>query len=315
MGEIRKAIQTKGWAEVPFGLSHRDRAEYAQQANGLIDTMMADWQLNDAMDFEITPSYHTVQPGKFGLSSGTHSGDNKLWLHLGYQSRARAEAAFGGEAQQPRQLRRFWPAHEAMLEAVRVSVSDTIAALGARALVDALYPWPTNERVVHLRTVRYLGSAAARAGQELVSGHADMGVCTMHLFETHGGWMRAAPYPRSLNSRHDSPERQTAMNLVRQQMSPMDVPPEAAAFFLGAGWHNLSPDFLLHTTPRDLPACYHAGYKPSSSQETSSEYAKQVSKKGDRVSVVAFVHPNVSAFMSALYAPPTVTQCRGGSIV
>jgi hypothetical protein len=161
-----------------------------------------------------------------------------------------------------------------------------------------------------LRTVRYIDALQGSPGEEVVSGHADLGALTEHLYETHGGWFKGVAYPPELISDRDTPEHRAAIREMRGNLQLIDNRSGEAIFFLGANWHTL-PDRLLPEEFRDLPACYHAGFRPEAAGEEVSPYAEAVTGNApDRVSVVVFAHPNVELQRSGSYVPATVPQCR-----
>ncbi len=308
--EAAAEIEAQGWVHVPFEMSEADRAAYARLATQVMGLTICNPDVRTGLDFKLVEPVHDppVNAGLFGVHGPQHSAENKVWLHAGYQSRDRA-AEIIPEWRQPELLRTFWPAHEAMLRQSESSVRLALSSLGAEALNEVVFPESTGIRNFHIRTVRYIGAQAVAAGTEVVTGHADQGLAALHIFETHHGYMAAAPYPKRLIVGADSLRRRASVAALRTYgLWPMDVEPGSAVFFLGAGWHGLQ-DGSLPDEVQGLPACYHAGFQSPGS--VASEYAgRVVGGSSDRVSVVAFAHPNVEFMQSERYQVPTVQMCR-----
>lgn len=301
-------IENHGWTDVPFFLSETNRAAFAALANTVIGVAMEDDGVRQALDFKLDAAPAAqARTGTFGLLlGGRHSDDAKIALHVGYQSRERANAVLG--MNQPRVMKDFWEATDMMLSEVEKSAKSTLRILGAEAVIGTVLPAKPQRRNVQLRTVRYPGATDQPIGKEVVSGHADIGLATFHLYETHGGWMKAAPYPTELMIAGDSPERRLAVRGMRELLSPILAAPHKIPFLLGANWQGSAtvPEGL-----RNLPACYHAGFVPEIGAETVSPFAEQVvGSSDDRVSVVAFLHANSVALAKGTYTPAPVEYCR-----
>lgn len=304
-------LRERGWAHVDFGISERERAGYAELANKVITIATEEEKVADALALDLMSGAESgpVRTGSLGISRSRNSADDKIYLHTGLQSRQYADSVLP-ERHQPMVMRSFWEANDEMLSEVEKSMKLALKGLGATALEQAIFPAIVPQRNLTLRTVRYNKALEGEVGKEVVSGHADLGAITEHLYETHGGWFRGVAYPPELISDDNSTERQVAITEMRRGLRPIDNKPGKAIFFLGAAWHNL-PDELLPAELRDLPACYHAGFRPDEANEEVSPYAGAVTDGSpDRVSVVVFAHPSVELQKAGIYQPASVPQCR-----
>jgi hypothetical protein len=123
---------------------------------------------------------------------------NKYTLQLGYQSRSDAGLQID-ESNQPSSLRKFWLQHEALLQAAAESTQRFLTnEFAATTLVDEFLPTDLSRRNVHIRTNWY---AKRGSPKEILSGHADRGTITLHLFETDSGYLKGAPYHRKSQCR------------------------------------------------------------------------------------------------------------------
>ncbi len=304
---FRSDLAEKGYCEVDFSMGEADRAAYTGAAKAVIDLAQGDASIHDALTFSLVEFEGRVNPTFFTVSEALNSRDKKLWLHAGYLSRQKAAAAIP-ERNQPAELRALWEPLGVMLQTVETTTRATLAQLGANDLAEVIFHPDINKRVVLIRTVKYLGSLSLESGAEPVAGHADQSVATLHLYETHGGWFHAAPYPQALMIDGDSQERRLAVAEIRSQLAPIvNDHDTAAAFFLGVGTKNL-PD-RLRLPIAELPGCYHAGFRPEAGQEVVSAFAGSISET-DRVSTIAFMHPNTDVLCSPEYSLATVLECR-----
>jgi hypothetical protein len=311
---LTQGIENRGWSHVPFEMSEADRAEYARLANTVISIALDNDKVRDALAFDLFPGKGDaiVRTGMFGIGTARNSADDKVYLHTGYASADRAAATLP-RLQQPKVLREFWEANDAMLEATEETMKSSLIRLGAEALNGVLYPdIPYDERFtrnIHLRTVRYVNATEEPVGKEVVSGHSDLGLSTLHLYETHGGWFKGAPYQPKWISSNDTPERRQAVQSMREGLQPIDSEENSAVFFLGANWHTFP--YGISSELQQLPACYHAGFKPSPEIEEVSEFATAVTEgRNDRVSTIVFAHPAAKYFLNDMYKPATVPMCR-----
>lgn len=304
----REDIERYGYCATEFALSEADRARYTATASRVIDLAQAAPDVHEALTFSLLPEYKgRVNPTLFTVSGALNSADDKIWLHAGYQSRDRAAAVIP-ERNQPAELRALWEPLESVLHASEVSARGLLKVLGAESLAEAIFHPDTRKRVVLVRTVKYADVLKASIGAELVAGHADQSVATLHWYETHGGWFQAAPYPQPLMSDDDDGKHQAAIRAVRSRLTSIQNDHEAqAAFFFGVGLKQLPA--WLRTNIIDLPGCYHAGFKPNSVDEVVSDFAADTSDT-ERVSSITFMHPSIDIFQSGEYPLATVAECR-----
>lgn len=310
-------IQHKGWTQVDFALPIEKRAHFAKLGNQLMDLIVNDDNLRKAFTVKLAEDNddRAQQAHMFMVSPALHSADDKLWFHSGYQTRAHVNSVIP-EAEQPPVVKEFLDTLDEMLEAIEQAFEIALTDLEADAIKSAVFDSDRLRRVIHIRTVRYNGARRASAPTEPVAGHADLGLCTLHLFETHGHWFQAAPYDQSIINDDQTPERQAAVQAMRQKLNVITEADDKAIFFLGASWKNLPKD----EPPKEyqlLPACYHAGIRPSAEEEFISPFARDVvGDSYDRVSLVVFTTPNLDyceAHPEFRFA--SVSQCRPDTAV
>lgn len=287
-------IQNQGWTQADFALPVEKRAHYTSLGNQLIDLITQDDKLREAFTFTIANDAdpRALQAHTFTVSPALHSADDKLWFHVGPQTRAHVDSVIP-ESEQSDLVREFLDATDEMLAAIEEAFRASLVSIGAESVIDTVLPADVMRRVVHIRFVRYNGARRESAPAEPVTGHADMGLCTLHLFETHGHWFQAAPYDQSIINDEQTEERAAAVKEMRTKLKVITEVDDKAIFFLGACWKNLIKD----NPPKEyqqLPACYHAGIRPSADEEFISPYAKEVVGDGDdRVSLVVFTTPSL----------------------
>lgn len=304
-----EVLADKGWVDVDFDVPERDRADYAALANTVIGIALENEAIREALSLDLQEGTETgpVRTSTFGVGSSRNSTDAKVYLHAGYQSRAHADLLVP-ELVQPSELLAFWAIHDDMLHAIERFGTKALQELGAGPVASAIFSDEHRLRNIHVRTVRYEGAIKDPVGKEVVSGHADLGLATLHVYETHGGWLRAAPYDHQVMFADDTADRREAVRRKRQDLEMIDQNIDTSAtFFLGGSWHQFSgvPESL-----RDLPALYHAGFRADPHQETVSIYAPEVSDADDRVSLIAFMNANLGLLRDGTYRPPTVSNCR-----
>lgn len=310
--EVQKLeeIRGRGWTDAVFILPESDRAEYARLANAVISIALEDEDVKESLAADVNPgqSAGTARTGGFGIGFPRNSSDERVYMHVGYQSRALADVVIP-ERNQPETMKDFWTVNDAMLYEIEASTQSMLKKLGAECLATSVFPPKFDRRNVHLRTVRYVDALDEPVGKEVVSAHADLGLMTLHLYETHGGWFYGAPYSSELIEAEDSPARREAVRAMRSSMAQLEQKQDyTAPFFLGASWHAF-PD--VPADIRNLPACYHAGFRPHSVGEVISPYAASVTAgANDRVSVVTFMNPNGDIMQQGRYTPATVSNCR-----
>ena len=309
-------IRKQGWTQVDFGLSTQKRAHFTKLGNQLINLMISDEKLREAFSFVLGnhSDKRARQANLFTVSPAMNSADDKLWFHVGYQTRDHVTAAIP-EDEQPLVVKEFLDATDEMLAEIEKVFKNSFDAIGAESVEQTVFDADDNRRVIHIRIVRYNGARLESASAEPVSGHADMSLCTLHLFETHGHWFQAAPYDQSIITDDETSEREAAVKAMRSNLKLITEVDDQAIFFLGAGWKNLP-----HDNPpkayQELPACYHAGVRPSKEDEFISPYAKEVTGNDvDRVSLVVFAQPSMDYIESHDFKYASVAQCRPDTAV
>lgn len=310
-------IQEQGWTQVDFALPVEKRAHFAKLGNQMMDLIVDDDKLREAFTFKIAEDAddRASQAHTFMVSPALHSADDKLWFHVGYQTRVHVDSVIP-EAEQPALVKEFLDATDEMLGAIEDSFRLSLEDLKAEEISHAVLDAEPSRRVIHIRIVRYNGARRDSAPTEPVAGHADLGLCTLHLFETHGHWFQAAPYDQAIITDDQTPEREAAIKAMRQNLKVITEVDDKAIFFLGASWKNFPKSDPLKDYQL-LPACYHAGIRPSAEDEFISPYAKEVvGDSDDRVSLVVFTVPSLDytdAHPEFRFA--SVLQCRPDTAV
>jgi hypothetical protein len=310
VASIERELSVNGWASLPFNLPEREMAEYATSAREVIELAVSRPLINEALMFDLAQVVrnHRVVAGTFGLSRARTPGldANKYTLQLGYQSRSHAGSLIN-EGRQPSVLRNFWELHEVILQATADSIQKLlIEELSASALAYELFPADLDRRNIHIRTNWYQQALIRdeSAPREILSGHADRGVLTLHLFETHGGYLQGAPYQRAIALSDDKSIRRSEIARMLARLTPLTMRSEQSILFLGVGWWYLPLD-LLPRRLAQLPVLYHVGRQPSMSASNEFPFAAAVANgKPDRLSVVAFIDPPLSLHKSGRYSVP-----------
>jgi len=308
MSAIDDIIQ-KGWTNAEFGLSIATRARFTELGNQLIDLAMQDPKIHAALTFTLLDRDDTrgSQANLFTVSPAMHSADQKLWLHAGYQTRSHVEAAVP-EGERPQVLVNFLDAVDELLIAIERGFHKALREIGAEDVFNVVYHPDPMQRVIHIRVVRYIGARKHDAPNEPVTGHSDMSLCTLHLYETHGNWFQAVPYPQELITNSESPQKDQKIKVMRSNLKLIEAIEDQPIFFLGAGWKQLGVS--------DLPACYHAGVRPAKDSEFISPFAEQVAGNDvDRVSLVVFAQPNIQYAKENNFPYASVMQSRPDTAV
>lgn len=309
-------IQTQGWTQIDFAWPVERRAHYTKLGNKLISEIINNDKLRQAFTFVLGNHIgkRAHQANLFTVSPALNSADDKLWFHVGYQTRSHVTSVIP-ESEQSDLIKEFLDETDALLSAVESAFRTSLKSINAEPVIRTICSDEVLKRVIHIRFVRYNNARSENAPQEPVTGHADMSLCTLHLFETHGHWFQAAPYDQAIITDDDTPEREAAVKAMRNQLKVITEVDEKAIFFLGAGWKNLPKD----NPPKDyqqLPACYHAGVRPTKVDEFISPYAKEVTGNDvDRVSLVVFAQPSLEYVAVNDFTYATVAQCRPDTAV
>lgn len=315
MGAIQE-IKDQGWTQVDFAWPIERRAHYTKLGNELITQITQNDRLRQAFTFALidSPDKRAHQANLFTVSPALNSADDKLWFHVGYQTREHVNSVIP-ESEQSDLIKEFLNETDELLIAIEVAFRSSLQIINAQSAVKAIFSHDELKRAIHIRFVRYNNARTESAPDEPVTGHADMSLCTLHLFETHGHWFQAAPYDQSIIIDEDSSERRAAVKSMRSKLKVITEVDEKAIFFLGAGWKNLSKG----NPPQDyqlLPACYHAGIRPTAKDEYISPYALDVTGNDvDRVSLVVFAQPSLEYIKSHDFKYATVAQCRPDTAV
>jgi hypothetical protein len=302
-------LKTNGWDNVAFNVPEELRAEYAAISNAVIDEALENDRVKEALELDIATYFETgvVRTGNFGIGYARNSTDKKVYLHTGFSSEEYAESQIPFRNQSDN-LKSLWPLNKLMLSEVEQASYRVLDHLSASNLGPVLFPAQALKRNIHLRTVRYSSAMEAAPGEEVVSGHADIGMMSFHLYKTHGNWFHAAPYPASIVDAPNTSLRREKVREMRSRLTPITPEEDKATFFLGANWFRY-PD--VPERLRGLPACYHAGIRPPENTEILSPYASSVTLgKHDRVSVISFLHPDIERLWDGTYTPATVENCR-----
>jgi hypothetical protein len=309
---VEVGIRENGWATVEFGMRFDEREELARLGRDLILLASEDSQIRDALTFTLQEGLNVGNnnPTLYTVSNALNSKDDKLWLHAGYQTEQRALAKMP-ELKGIATVNDFFEAHNNALAAAEDAFIETLGELsGDEVRVNELFfPDDIEERVMHIRTVRYLNLDKAATGNEVIAGHGDMGFATLGIYETHRAYLEGAPMAHDWIRWDAYTERKDYIQELYAKMTPIEFDLEdEASFFFGCAVAGLN----YHSTDLNLdnkyPSLYHAGFLPED---------EVVASKGDwmlpheRVSMFIFLHPRLSVLRNPdLYHIPTVETCR-----
>lgn len=296
---IVEDLREKGWAYEPFGLDESALAEYALAARLIIEVALENEAVRDAL----TPG----DDKSLGLSTYRTPGldQDKETIQLDSDSELRAGIRMN-TIRQPSELRSFWPLHREMLGAVVDCARSSFADIDMPVFSDKLLGDDVPDRTVLIRTNWYKNALKYEneESREILSGHADRGAFTLHLYETHGGFLKGAAYNRSDVGNPD------AIAKMVERLAPVEPRDGEAVVFLGAGWWNVSKG-LVPYEHRDLPALYHVADQPPQSEVVMAPTSSWVTGgKPDRLSVVSFIDPPRSMVAAGHYKPATREVAR-----
>lgn len=295
-------IREKGWTLEPFGRSEVDMAVYTKSAREVAELAL---EHADVKNMTNPPkgSNETGLLEKHRTKDG-HD-DGKVTLQVDLNNRAYASSIMP-ERNQPRELRRFWATHEMVMRAAILTSGEALSALGATSLADVMVGSAVPDRNVMIRTNWFRGAVAGRGesdGREILSGHSDRGPFTLHLYETHGGYLQGVPYYPDVAFAEET-ERRKEVTFSLDGLQPVEPEDGKAVVFLGAGWWYL-PQNLVPQPIRELPALYHVATQPSPDKLTVAADSRLVTGgKPDRLSVVVFVDPPDHILKSGEYKDP-----------
>jgi len=298
--KISRELRERGWAHVDSFVPEEEMAAYAAAARDVIELALEHEDIKALLNQKYKHS-------TYGLSQARTPGldADKETLQLGYRSEVLAMQSLKNW-NQPAELRAFWPLHSRMLSAARLSGGQVLREIGGPTLKHVFYPESLADEDTHIRTNWYRNAVSAdrTAGEEILSGHADRGVLTLHMFETHSGYLLGAEYPREVAFEPDPEVRAQRVADMLRRLRPVEPNGEQAVAFLGVGWWNF-PTSLVPEKARDLPSLYHVGVTPEAVHSIESPYAAMVTKgKPDRFSVVAFTDPPHRIMDTGVYQVP-----------
>jgi hypothetical protein len=301
-------IIERGWTSEPFGLSEGEMAEYARSARGVIELALEDDGIRDI----ISEPNGTIMTGlieKHRTKDGHDSG--KETLQMGLSSQAYADSRIA-ERYQPFELLNFWDNHAAVLDAGLRCARNALDHMGATEVADALLDDKLDDRIALVRTNWFrdaVGVPEEPGSEEILSGHSDRSIVTLHLYETHGGYLQGIPYKREdAFSPEDEKRRRVAASLAN--LRPVEPQDGEAVVFLGAGWWTLWSD-LVPPDLENLPVLYHVATKPAPENLVTTRYANLVTGgRPDRFSVVTFFDPPQHFEPRGLYTVPSPDLAR-----
>lgn len=305
--DARAEIDRKGYFNVPFTVGLSDREAFARAGNAVISLAEVDEDLVDVLTCNLMPGQTgQVRGAFFSVSGPRNSGDQKIWMHTGYQSRVVAADKLP-ERNQPYELRHFWTLVDEMLHATEVAAKQGFEGLSEQRLMPLTYPEDLMQRNIILRTIRYIGARALAPGTEAISGHIDLGIGSLHIYETHGNWFQAAPVPPELIGDKDTPERRQAFREIREKLKIIQFNHDKEVpLFMGASYTKIGP--FLDGATNFVSACYHAGFRPV--QELEAIISSEDSGNDDRLALLAFIGPSIPVINHPNFVSPTVRECR-----
>ena len=298
---IPQELRLRGWAHADSFVEEDEMAAYAAAARSVIELALEYQDIEELLNQKHKGSSYGLQQARTpGLDA------DKETLQLGYQSEVLASQRLQSW-HQPTELRAFWPLHSRMLTAARISGGQVLREIGGPELKRTFYPERLADEDTQIRTNWYRNAVSdgASEGREILSGHADRGVLTLHMFETHRGYLLGTSYPREVAHETDETLRAQKVAEMLSKLKSVEPTSDHIVAFLGAGWWNL-PASAVPEGVRDLPALYHVGVTPDLTKSHETQYAHVVTKGApDRFSVVAFTDPPHSMIEAGVYEVPS----------
>jgi hypothetical protein len=312
MSSLAEQIQNRGWAEVPFGMSQADREHFAMLGRDVILLATEDPEVAAALEFKLDPSLNVGgnNPTFYGVSEALNSGDAKIWIHSGYNSRSLFEVA-APHLIGVRELELYFDGLETVMEGLKTSFITGLRDISStpEAIEPLFFPNDLAQRVMHVRTVRYLGLNRYPPGYEVFKSHGDMGVATIQFYETHANYLRGVPVQQSMLRWDREQDRLDHFRELETRMQPVEYDETAsAAFFYGFAVAGINHEGAGSGLDTSLPALYHGGYRPEGDDiRATGDWMLE----DERVSVIGFVHPRLEVIQDArLYRLPSVELCR-----
>jgi hypothetical protein len=232
---IRAALDTKGYANLPITLGRPAVEELFEnfKAFAALCEEPKGERLADAVNYETGDKGNGVfylqrrKPGDINVREkrGTVGTDNKLVMHFGALTHARALSALNGSM--PEEMRDFLDnCAQFYIEGRRAGL------LGARALgVDRpLFPANLNKDIHLLRLIDYIATDSDQLG----AAHFDRSVTTLAISESAPG-LRGAPGDNGFLE----PLDEEVADRLRQGLDPIDHQEGIAKFFAAAGLRRL----------------------------------------------------------------------------
>jgi hypothetical protein len=308
--EVDLQIYRHGWAAIEFDMPQADRDEFARLGRDVIVLASEEPQIREALTFELdeTLIVGSNNPTLYGISKALNSNDDKIWLHAGYQTPERFAAALG-KTNDPT-INGYFDALQDVLSKLENGFVPALESLSQypEAVEGLFFPDDISQRVMHVRTVRYLGLDEAEVGSEVFASHADMSFASMQFYETHAGYLRGAPMRHDMVRWDADIDRIEYIVRLTDRMQPIEYDGDnEAAFFLGAGVKGLN-DPLFRRPGRELPVLYHGGFRP---EINLPKHRWDEMSDTERVTTVAFLHPRLDVLRNGrYYRLPSVETCR-----
>jgi hypothetical protein len=309
-------ILTRGYTSVDIpSLTPADRLRAARIGITVIDQAMVDEKFASIVSTTLAPDLvASTNPTVFGVSGPRNTDDSKVYWHCGYQVLDKIRSASPKDV--PGEIRTETDFLEYFLDECCTAWKATAEKLlMPEATVLQIVPEKRMERNIHLRTVRYVGSASIQLFDKVFDEHADLGVGTLRLWENAANTLRAVAVPNDMFYDDDDALRTDYIkNMFTNAPKMRDLHDNEAHFFWGGGINGINKDLLGDSFPRSYPILYHGG-DVNSAQILPHEGMDIASS--DRVALLAFMNPSVrmlseDTLFGRPYTIPTVRMCRPG---
>jgi hypothetical protein len=312
MEKVETDIHERGWSPVEFGMSAVDREDFARRGHNLIVLAANEAAFADALTFDIDPTLNVGKnnPSGFGISHARNSNDDKIWLHTGYQSFEHMQKSAPGLMATP-EVKEYFDAHGDVLEALERSFLSSLRHFSTKPenLKQIFFPDDLNDRLLVLRSVRYLNLDIAPVGKEVIDGHGDMSFASIQFLETHEGYLEGAPMIPEMTRWDTDLTRLDYFQELYARMLPVKYEIEnEAAFFLGCGYVGTNHEGISTGMSGGSEELFHAGFRPKLSEP---RFESTWLQDNERISEIGFLHPRLSIIRNRnLYRIPDVVACR-----
>ena len=301
MIDVAGDIQERGFTTAEFAISDHDRRRAAELGNQIIDMAFADDRIAEGLAYNISGKEGpAAYIGDLGVGKPRVADEPTRYFHSGWQSYEQMAATLP-KHQWPKEVVEFFDVQREILKGNVMAWANMLTALRPDVseqpggLLDIMAHDDVMNNQHILRINRYYGLDGYSDENPTFSAHGDLSVVTSHLFETHTGHLRIAPYPvtKVSNDPLQVPARATEAQRIREEESQVvEIPVDEVALFLGFG----SAFVADHTGTiplREFNAAYHHGAPPEANEPIDDRVVADFGD-GVRVSMVGFASPNTT---------------------